>query len=254
MSFVEGSEGFEVEPTVEADELPELSDYGKRFVENAPEEERPYAEKYVRQWDQGYAKQKQRWEQEIAPYRELGDPTVARQGVQLYNILMHEPERLLRHLVEERGLTLPQAKQAVKEMQNEEQESDPYAERFQTLEQRQQQMFQMQQEQLRQQVQKQQEDQLRADLLTAKQKHGDYDQDYVLQRLIAGQAQSVDEAVQQYKAYVQQILKQHGRATAPNLLGAGAGSPQAQTKKNGPIPDKEVVNHLTALLEQGKHA
>lgn len=264
MSFIEGSEAFESEPQIEGEgteeQLPPLSDYGKRFVENAPEEERAYAEKYVRQWDQGYAKQKQRWESELSAYREVGDPTVAKQGVALYNILLHEPERLLRHLVEERGLTVPQAQKVVQDQQEQagisegNGQPDPYAKRIETIEQQQQRLYQLQQEQYARQVEQQQQEQLRNDLAAAKAKFGEYDQDFVLDRIIAGRAQTVDEAVQQYQQYVQNVLKQHGRATAPNLLGGGAGSPQSQPKKKGPIPEKDVVTHLTALLEQGKHA
>ena len=115
-------------------ELPELSDYGRRFVEQAPEEERQYAEKYVRQWDEGYKKAVGKYETELNQWRQLGDFERAQNGTRLLSTFETNPQRILEFLTTDPDgpqLTVAQAKAAIEEAEG---EKDPYAEKFSKLE------------------------------------------------------------------------------------------------------------------------
>lgn len=100
------------------EELPELSDYGRRFVEQAPEEERQYAEKYVRQWDGGYKKAVEKYETELSQWRQLGDFERAQNGTRLLSTFETNPQRILEFLTTDPDgpqLTVAQAKAAMKD-------------------------------------------------------------------------------------------------------------------------------------------
>ena len=240
MSFVEPtddeSEGHEEEPEP-------LSDYGQRFVQNAPEEERSYAEKYVRQWDQGYAKAKSQWENEINEYRQLGDVQELNAGKQLYSMLVNQPERIAEYLAARGIYNAP----PVEESKGEE---DPYDSRFKTVEQRLEQMQAAQYEQYQAQSQKQQIEEFKAQLAEAKRVHGDFDEQTVIAHIAAGGANSIDDAVKQYRALEQKILQSKGRGTAPNLLGSNGAPPRGAKKPDfGKASNQEITNYIAESLK-----
>lgn len=246
-------QGESTEPPAEqeSDELPELSDYGKRFLSTVPEEEKPYAEKYVRQWDAGHKKQVEPLKQRVDYYNGLGNEEELTGGVQLYRLLVTQPERVLEWLVNERGLTLPQAKAAVREATDdaEQQTVDPYAEKYTKLEKELMELKQYQLQRAQMEQLEQQKAQFLSDLMAAKKTFGDFDQDHVIEIIAAGKAESIEEAVQLSLAREQQILQRKGRATAPNLLGSGSAPPVGGKKVDwGKASDKDVTAFLTQAL------
>ena len=224
-----------------------LSDYGQRFVQNAPEEERAYAEKYVKQWDQGYAKAKAQWESEISEYRQLGDPQELNVGKQLYSMLVNQPEAFQERINKyfaDRGIAIPPQQQAVEE------DGDPYDTRFKSVEQRLEQMQRAQYEQHQAQSEKQQIDEFKAQLAEARKAHGDFDEQTVIGLIAAGSASSIDAAVQHYRALEQRILQSKGRGTAPNLLGSNGTPPRGGKKLDfSKASDKEINAYIAESLK-----
>jgi len=231
------------------EELPELSDYGRRFVEQAPEEERQYAEKYVRQWDGGYKKAVEKYETELNQWRQLGDFERAQNGTRLLSTFETNPQRILEFLTTDPDgpqLTVAQAKAAMKDA---EEEKDPYAEKLTKLERAFMALAQDRETERQTREQERQRAAFEAELDKAAKKYGEFDVSLVAGMIAAGKAQTIDEAVQHYHRVVG---KPQRRATPPNLLGASSAAPSGAKKMDfGKAEPKEVVNYLTHLLSAG---
>lgn len=231
------------------EELPELSDYGRRFVEQAPEEERQYAEKYVRQWDGGYKKAVEKYETELSQWRQLGDFERAQNGTRLLSTFETNPQRILEFLTTDPDgpqLTVAQAKAAMKDA---EEEKDPYAEKLTKLERAFMALAQDRETERQTREQERQRAAFEAELDKAAKKYGEFDVSLVAGMIAAGKAQTIDEAVQHYHRVVG---KPQRRATPPNLLGASSAAPSGAKKMDfGKAEPKEVVNYLTHLLSAG---
>lgn len=231
------------------EELPELSDYGRRFVEQAPEEERQYAEKYVRQWDGGYKKAVEKYETELSQWRQLGDFERAQNGTRLLSTFETNPQRILEFLTTDPDgpqLTVAQAKAAMKDA---EEEKDPYAEKLTKLERAFMALAQDRETERQTREQEKQRAAFEAELSNAAKKYGEFDVKIVAGMIASGNAQTIDEAVQHYHRVVG---KPQRRATPPNLLGASSAAPSGAKKMDfGKAEPKEVVNYLTHLLSAG---
>lgn len=251
MSFVEDS-GFDSTDSQE-EELPELSDYGRRFVENAPEEERTYANKYVRLWDDGYKKKVNEYESQLNEYRQLGPVDELQTARQLYNILQHEPQRIVDYLVNERGYTPTQAVKAVENAQDnagvQQQPTIPkeYEDRIRRAEQAALAAVQQQRQFFEQQQAAREQQEYIASLQSAKQRLGDFDEKYVSYLLATEQAQTVDEAV---KMYHRTVRSPQRRGTTPPLLGANQSAPTAGNRKQswGDASDADIKDFLVNSL------
>ena len=229
--------------------LPELSDYGRRFVEQAPEEERQYAEKYVRQWDEGYKKAVGKYETELNQWRQLGDFERAQNGTRLLSTFETNPQRILEFLTTDPDgpqLTVAQAKAAIEEAEG---EKDPYAEKFSKLERAFMALAQDRETERQTREQERQRAAFEAELQAAAKKHGEFDVKIVAGMIASGNAQTIDEAVQHYHRV---MGKPQRRATPPNLLGASSAAPSGAKKMDfGKAEPKEVVNYLTHVLSAG---
>jgi hypothetical protein len=244
--------GDPAETEVETEELPPLTDYGQRFIETVPEEERVYADKWVRQWDAGVAKLRQKHEADIATYTQLGPVDDVRAGVQLYRMLTGTPDQKqeIADWLADNGITpkqLADAVQAHQKQQIEAGELDPYEERFKKLES----VVVMTAEQQRQaleaqQIKAQQDEYVRL-LNDAEARLGKFDRQYVSYLLSKGQANTLDEAVQAYHRLVPGQRKQ-----APRLLGSSGSAPHTAGGKKldfGSMSEKDVGKFLVARLE-----
>lgn len=232
MSFVE-NDGFESgDLGGQEEELPELSDYGRRFVERVPEEEKPYADKYVRMWDDGHKKAIAKYEQELNQYRQLGPVEEQATARQLLNILQNEPQRLVDYLVNERGYTPTQAVKAVENAQQDAGQTPAipkeYEDRLNRAERAALAVAQQQRQFFEQQQAAREQQEYVASLQDAKRRMGDFDEQYVSYLIATGQAQTVDEAV---KTYHRTVRPPQRRGTTPPLLGANSAAPSAGSKK-----------------------
>lgn len=240
----------------ETEELPELSDYGRRFVENLPEEDRGKAEQWVRQWDGGYKKQVSKYEEQIQQYRQLGNIEDVQAGTRLYQLLVTNPERVLHYLTEDPNGPKLTPKQAAAQMQKIEDDGapsntkpDPNAERLEKLERAL--LAIAQRDEQRTQAQQQERDQQMfvSALEEARKRLGDFDNQYVAYLLATQKAQTIDEAVKQYHSVVG---KPQPRRAAPNLLGTSSAAPSGAKKPDwGQASDKEIKDHLVHLLTAG---
>lgn len=98
--------------------------------------------------------------------------------------------------------------------------------------------------------------QLDTELNTAKSKHGDYDERYVLGLISANPALSVDEAVQSWKESVQTYAEKMGLGgPKPFFMGGGSAIPgqNVDIKKATDAQTKDVViQYLQAAAQQAK--
>lgn len=243
----------DVEPDIEyevEDEVEELSDYGKRFVESAPEEERVYAEKYVRDWDKGYKKAVSKYEEELKTYKSIGAPVEdLHNGYRLLQTLTSNPQRVLDYLTSDPNgpqLTVAQAKAAMEEAES---EKDPYAEKFSKLDKIERAVLSLAQEREAERQQRsieQQKQEFANGLKAAAEKYGAFDEKIVAGIIAGGHAQSIDEAVQHYHKVVGK--PQQRRATPP-LLGASSAAPSGAKKLDiAGASTKDRVNYLTHIL------
>lgn len=238
------------------DSLPPLSDYGQRFVQNIPEEHRPIADKWVREWDAGVEKLRGKYENELGTYKKLGDLEDIQAGVQLYKLLIDEPHTVAEWLAKEKGIYVapPEQQNAPAGKQPAgQQEGDPYEERFKKLEQGIVMTAQQQREFFAQQEQQRALAEYNSLLQQAEAKHGPFDKNYVSYLLSQGLAQTLDEAVE---AFHKLNPGQQRRATAPNLLGASGNAPLNGGKKidYGSLSEKDVTRLIAHRLEQAREA
>lgn len=231
----------------------ELSDYGKRFIERVPEEERPYAEKYVKEWDAGVGKLKSKYEEELNTYKSYGTREDIESGQQLLKMLVDRPEELAQWLAKERGIYIPPPEQPGTKQSAKSEESDPYEERFKQLEtglgMTAQQIQQWNAEQQQQRAMKEWDDLCKE----AEKKHGSFDREYAAHLLSRGKASTMDEAASIAAQFVPQEQR---RAATPNLLGASGSAPLNGGKKidYGKLSDNDVSKLIQHRLEQARLA
>lgn len=251
----------------DADNPPELSDYGKRFVERVPEEERQYAEKYVREWDAGVSKLKSKYEDELNTYKSYGAREDIEAGVQLYKMLTggeSEQQKIADYLAEN-GITPSQFKKMQEDAADGKQVTLPgtggkvktpeidYEERFKKLEAG----LGMTAQQLQQWNAVQQQERAKAEFLElckeAEKKHGKFDLEYAAFLLANGKASTMDEAASIAANFVP---SEQRRAATPNLLGASGNAPLNGGKKidYGKLSDNDVSKLIQHRLEQARLA
>lgn len=245
--------GGDNEPPVETEtELPPLTDYGSRFIETVPEEHRPIADRWVREWDAGVAKLRQKHEAEISQYTQLGQLDDVRAGVQLYKMLTGNDaqKQEIADYLAENGITPKQFADAVEAQQKariESGEVDPYEDRFNRLERGLIATAEQQRAAIEAQQTKQQQDEYVRLLNDAESRLGKFDRQYVSYLLSMGQVQSLDEAVKAYHNLVPGQRKQ-----APRLLGSSGSAPHTAGGKKldfGSMSERDIGKFLVARLE-----
>ena len=249
------------DPNIEAnddgDELPELSDYGRRFVEKLPEEDRPKAEQWVREWDGGYKKQVSRYEEQLGQYRQLGNIEDVQAGTRLYQLLVTDPQRVLHYLTEDPNGPKLTPRQAAAQMQKIEDNGapaakvDPNAERLEKLERALLAMAQRD-EQRTAETQAQRDQQAFVDALDEARTRLkiDFDNRYVAYLLSTRQAQTIDEAVRIAGPAVR--TQTQPRRAAPNLLGASSAAPSGAKKPNfAEASPNEIKDYIVHSLTAG---
>lgn len=258
MSFVDNDDTGNDQQVIDETEE-ELSDYGRRFVDNAPENERPFAEKYVKQWDSGYKKAVSKYEEDLQQYRQLGAIEDVQAGTRLYQLLVTNPEKVLHYLTDDPNgpqLTPRQAKAQMDKIEDAgpnagaKAPNDPHTDRIQRLENALIAVARQQEERVAAQQAEQDQQAFVSALAQAKTTHGDFDDKYVAYLLATRQAQSIDDAVQQYHKAIGG--KPQPRRAAPNLLGASSAAPSGGKKPDfGAASDKEIKDYLVHALTAG---
>lgn len=226
------------------------------FLEGVAPADRPIVEKYIKDWDAGVTKRFEELHGKLQPWEQLGaDPETAAQAMQLLQMIDTEPEQVLSLLQRalQEGEDEPQGQP--NRQQGSPDGDDPMAslppafvERFNQIEQVLEMLAGDHLTQREQQTQAQEDKQLDDTLASLHEQHGDFDEQYVLALMMAGQ--EPEAAVQAFQKAVQgQVNARSQIPPVPAILGGGGAAPQQQqdiTKASS----KDVKSLVANLLRQ----
>lgn len=209
------------------------------LLEQLPQSLHGMVTPHLKEWDKNYTQSMQKVHSQYEPWKPFienqVDPNVAYQSWQAIQNLEANPQGFVEAIIEHYGLQQMLAEQGQQEAFNEGEEElapfdiaqDPEFQRVTGITE---QMAQL----LLTQHQQQQESQFDAlvdqDLAAAKDKHGEFDEDYVLQRM-AMLEEDADTAVQAYQNMVNNVVakSRNPGAGAPVIMGSGGGTPSTAT-------------------------
>ena len=196
----------------------------------------------LKQWDQNFQQGIQKVHSQYAAYKpfidQQIDPNALNEAYMIRQALEQDPMKFVQALVEHYQLELPTEQgQDPNEIQE---EDNPYDFKQDPDWQNQQQMVQLMAQALvtqNQQAQEAQEDEeLDMQFESAKQRHGEFDEDFVMKHLYFSGAENVDEAImdeaiEAWKEHVQGVVQNYRSPSqnAPILMGGGGGLPSQQT-------------------------
>jgi len=228
------------------EELPPLTDFGQRYLATVPDEEREIAERHVRRWDAGYAKQAERWKS----YESLGTPEDLGNYRSLYNTFVTAPEKIVEYL-QTQGYTLVQAQQAVAEAQQTPAEVNPSDEKLTKLEKAVEYLVTTRQQETAAQQEARQIEEFNKALEASLPQGSTPEFRDVVIRLVAAGMPTIEAAVQQVQSLMQTSVNQNARQQAPTLLGSSGAPPVAKKKDVTELSDQEAKDYLAHLLQQG---
>lgn len=196
----------------------------------------------LQQWEKNYTQGMQKVHSQYAGYKPFLDQQIApeqlNEAYMIRQALEEDPLKFVQALVEHYNLQLPTEQG---QQPNEPQDEDNPYDLSQNPEwQNQQQIVQTMAQALllqNQQAQEAQEDaELDAQFESAKQRHGDFDEDFVMKHLYFSGADNpteelMDEAIEAWKEHVQSVVQNYRSPSqnAPVIMGGGGGLPSQQT-------------------------
>jgi hypothetical protein len=196
----------------------------------------------LQQWEKNYTQGMQKVHSQYAGYKPFLDQQIApeqlNEAYMIRQALEQDPMKFVQALVEHYNLELPTEQGQPNE---EVEEENPYDLSSNPEWQNQQQMVQTMAQALLLQNQQAQEAQEDADLdsrfESAKERHGDFDEDFVMKHLYFSGAETVDddlmdEAIEEWKQHVQSVVQNYRSPSqnAPVIMGGGGGLPSQQTQ------------------------
>lgn len=195
----------------------------------------------LQQWEKNYTQGMQKVHSQYAGYKPFLDQQIApeqlNEAYMIRQALEQDPLKFVQALIEHYGLQLPTEQGQPNENPEEE---NPFDLSQNPEWQNQQQIVNTMAQALllqNQQAQEAQEDaELDAQFESAKQRHGEFDEDYVMKHLYFSGADNVDEAmmdeaVEAWKEHVQGVVQNYRSPSqnAPVIMGGGGGLPSQQT-------------------------
>lgn len=221
---------------------------------------RAIVEPYVKQWDAGVTRRFQELHGQLQPYQQLGDPDTLGQAMQLFKMIDEQPEQVLSLLQEALGQggqeqqPVPAEQQGLQEQQEQGGQgqapglSPEVTQQLNTLQNVVEALAQriLDQDSSTQESQEDQQLDQYFDLL--KKEFGDFDEDYVIAKMLAGV--DGEQAVQQFQQSIQGQVNQ--RAQRPNLppILSGGGSVPQEGQSISKAPRSEVKNLVANILAQ----
>lgn len=221
----------------------------KEVYDVLPQEFHDKVSPVLKQWEQNV---NQRFEKVHSKYGQwdpiidqVGDPQQVSWAVNMLNALENNPREVYDRIGEYYRFNQSQADPTNGQGQaSQQQNDDPYAEKFSQTERQLQLMTDYLVQQREAQQQAQADQWLDQELAAARKKHGDFDNDYVLAQMQKGL--SADEAAQAFHSL---RSKWGAPQPAPLIMGAGGGIP-GMNQDVRKMKDGEVSNLVTQMLNQ----
>lgn len=231
------------------------SEFAAGFLKDVPDSQKVLIEPYIKKWDSGVTKKFQEIHSQYEPYKELGDPETLAQAVQIMNMLDNEDDakQIYDILHQQYGQKVadeitggdPQNKEGQGEASGLPPEWAQKFDQQQTL------LTTLAEIVLgsHQQEQQAQEDtELENYLGELKEKHGDFDEEYVLAKMAAGI--DGEDAVKSFHNIIQSRINtsEPQRTLSPTL--SGGGSVPAETQSVKDLSRSETKNLVASILAQ----
>lgn len=237
-----------VSDTTQQQQQQQTSPYAQ-YLEKLPETARPLADPVFKEWDANVTQRFQQLHSQYAwakPWEEIAqeyEPDAVSQAIQIQQALTSDPEGFYKALAEAYGFNGQQ--NGEQGQPQEPGETGPVDPRIDQLQQTVNQLTEFIMGQ-HQQTQEQQEEQQFIQLLTELQeKHGQYDVDYVLAKIAAGD--DPETAILAYKALAGQNSANASGQQAPVVLGGGGGMP-SQTVDPKTFSPKQTQDYVASVL------
>lgn len=249
-----------------SEETPSEYSLAGDFLKGVPDEHRPILEPYVKKWDAGVTRRFQEQADQFRPYKDLGiEPDVLPQVANLYNMLQENPEQVYQLLKEEFE---QEQQQGGGQQQNFQQQTEtlqglppefqqflnPFQQKLDKQEEVLRSIAQVLVEERTTKQQAEEERQLEEYMGNLKTEFGDFDEEYVLQKIAAGM--NGDQAVKSFRDMIQKQTNQAFEANnnAPALL-SGGGTVPAEQQSVTDLSSKDtkaLVSNLLQRVHQGQ--
>lgn len=212
------------------------SEFAQSFLKGLDPSVAEQLKPYVSQWDSGVTKKFEELHGELKPYKDLGDPDTLTDAMAIYQMMDENPQQvlnLLQQALQEEGSVIPQNSPVQKAPPAETQELPPELQQALAPLTEKLGMFEKVLEQLAAghierttADQQAQEDKELDDYMSAlEKKHGAFDPDYVMAKMLAGM--DGDKAVEAYNTAIQsQVNGRSATPAVPTILGGGGSAPQ----------------------------
>lgn len=210
---------------------------------------------HLQQWDKNYQEGIGKVHSQYEPYKPYLEnnvpPEQLNYGLQLLDILENQPEQLYEALAEQFGNQQQQEEeysQGLEEQQGQESQIDfTQHPQWQQLEEMVNLIARNEVQRTEEQQNQQQDAELEQEFNSAKEKHGDFDENWVMVQLLSGNYNSVDEAAAGYKEFVNGLLAEQNRPTGPKVLGPGGSAANSQVNP-AELGDKDRRNLVAQML------
>jgi hypothetical protein len=235
-----------------------VNQFYKGILEQVDPAHRAIVEPYLGKWDAGVTRRFQELHGELQPFQEIGaDPETLAQAYQLYQAIDSNPQGVLEMLQQAMAEVAPpgaggQQPQGPQGQQAPEGEGGAaslppeFAEKFGQFEQALEYMAQQFLDQRNSQTAEAEDAQLDQYLGNLKREFGDFDEEYVVAKMMAGT--SGEDAVKAYHAAIQQQVNSRSRQpNLPPILGGGGAVPQ-EGKSVAEASNKDVKALVANIL------
>lgn len=227
------------------------------------EEQRALLEPYVKKWDAGVTRRFQELHGQYEPYKELGDIEELRAAAELYRVLDENPQQVYEALKQALGVdTAPQGQpgQNQQTAQSAAQQNGMTDQQFAQLPPQVQQQLEQQQQILTtlaesylndQRTRQEQEEDAALDeyLQNLHTEFGDFDEDYVLSKMLNGMDGS--KAVKAYHKAVGKASASAAKAGQPTVL-SGGGSVASETVNVSQLTPNQIKELTAGLMAQAQ--
>lgn len=227
------------------------------FLNNIPEQDRQIVAKYIKDWDAGVTRKFQEIHSQYQPYKELGASAEEIQAAyNIYQQLNSDPKAFYQALadalgpdLEEQGQRTPQVNPAFQGLPEE------FQAEYQQTRKAVEALAQYILDQQDQQKQQAEDAELDNYIKTLRDKHGDFDEEFVLTKMYTSNMdgeQAIAAWKQAMQNYINQVggVQRDGSQPAFKPLHGGGSVPNEEAKKITELSKKETKNLVAELMRQ----